>query len=98
MLLPPLRGKFIAFHREIPLSGTFKNPQGFGAISPPNPFPEVPLRTQYNPIGTNCGDGATPNQTCYLMPDSGPGNFGALQEISPSGLPRVLQVAARFTF
>ena len=53
---------------------------------------------QYNPIGTNCGDGATPNQTCYLMPNSGPGNFGALQEISPSGLPRVLQFAARFTF
>ncbi|HME34401.1 MAG TPA: hypothetical protein VKF84_04110, partial [Candidatus Sulfotelmatobacter sp.] len=53
---------------------------------------------QYNPIGTNCGDGATLNQTCYLMPNSGPGNFGALQEISPSGLPRVLQFAARFTF
>ena len=53
---------------------------------------------QYNPIGTNCGDGAAPNQTCYLMPNSGPRNFGALQEISPSGLPRVLQFAARFTF
>ena len=53
---------------------------------------------QYNPIGTNCGDGATLNQTCYLVPNSGPGNFGALQEISPSGLPRVLQFAARFTF
>jgi hypothetical protein len=53
---------------------------------------------QYNPVGTNCGDGATPNQTCYLVPNSGPSNFGALQEISPSGLPRVLQVAARFTF
>jgi hypothetical protein len=53
---------------------------------------------QYNPIGTNCGDGASPNQTCYLVPNSGPGNFGALQEISPSGLPRVLQFAARFTF
>jgi hypothetical protein len=53
---------------------------------------------QYNPIGTNCGDGATLNQTCYLMPNSGPGNFGSLQEISPSGFPRVLQFAARFTF
>jgi len=53
---------------------------------------------QYNPIGTNCGDGATLNQTCYLVPNSGPGNFGALQEISPNGLPRVLQFAARFTF
>jgi len=53
---------------------------------------------QYNPLGTNCGDGATLNQTCYLVPNSGPGNFGALQEISPNGLPRVLQFSARFTF
>jgi hypothetical protein len=53
---------------------------------------------QYNPIGTNCGDGATLNQTCYLVPNSGPGNFGTLQEISPNGLPRVSQFSARFTF
>jgi len=53
---------------------------------------------QYNPIGTNCGDGATLNQRCYLVPNSGPGNFGTLQEISPDGLPRVLQFSARFTF
>ncbi len=53
---------------------------------------------QYNPIGSNCGDGMTLHQTCYLVPNSGPGNFGALQEISPDGLPRVLQFSARFTF
>ena len=53
---------------------------------------------QYNPIGSNCGDGATLNQTCYLVPNSGAGNFGTLQEISPNGLPRVLQFSARFTF
>ena len=53
---------------------------------------------QYNPIGSNCGDGMTPNQTCYLVPNSGPGNFGALQEISPNGLPRSLQFSVRFTF
>jgi len=53
---------------------------------------------QYNPIGSTCGDGVTQNQTCYLVPNSGPGNFGALQEISPNGLPRVLQFSARFTF
>ncbi len=53
---------------------------------------------QYNPIGNNCGDGMTLNQTCYLVPNSGPGNFGTLQEISPNGLPRVLQFSARFTF
>jgi hypothetical protein len=53
---------------------------------------------QYNPIGTNCGDGVSLNQTCYLVPNSGTGNFGALQEISPNGLPRVFQFSARFTF
>ena len=53
---------------------------------------------QYNPIGTNCGDGATLHQTCYLVPNSGPGNFGTLQEISPNGEPRVFQFSARFTF
>ena len=53
---------------------------------------------QYNPTGGNCGDGATVNQTCYLVPNSGPGNFGALQEISPNGLPRVLQFSVRFKF
>jgi hypothetical protein len=53
---------------------------------------------QYNPIGSNCGDGMTLNQTCYLVPNSGPGNFGAFQEISPDGQPRVLQFSARFTF
>jgi hypothetical protein len=53
---------------------------------------------QYNPIGSNCGDGATLNQTCYLVPNSGAGNFGTLQEISPNGLPRVLQFSVRFTF
>ncbi|MGA2980541.1 MAG: carboxypeptidase regulatory-like domain-containing protein [Terriglobales bacterium] len=53
---------------------------------------------QYNPIGTHCGDGLTPNQTCYLVPNSGPGNFGTFGEISPDGLPRVLQFSARFTF
>jgi hypothetical protein len=53
---------------------------------------------QYNPIGSNCGDGMSTNQQCYLVPNSGPGNFGTFGEISPNGLPRVLQFSARFTF
>ena len=53
---------------------------------------------QYNPFGSNCGDGMSLNQTCYLVPNSGPGNFGAFQEISPNGLPRVLQFSVRFRF
>jgi Carboxypeptidase regulatory-like domain len=53
---------------------------------------------QYNPYGQNCGDGMSLNQTCYLVPNSGAGNFGTLEEISPNGLPRVLQFSARFAF
>ncbi len=53
---------------------------------------------QYDSFGRTCGDGKSTNQTCYLVPNAGPGNFGALQEISPNGLPRVLQFSVRFTF
>jgi hypothetical protein len=53
---------------------------------------------QYNPYGGSCGDGLSTNQTCYLVPNSGPGNFGTLQEISPNGLPRILQFSVRFIF
>jgi hypothetical protein len=53
---------------------------------------------QYNPIGANCGNGTSLNQTCYLVPNSGPGNFGTYQEVSPNGLPRTLQFSARYTF
>ena len=57
---------------------------------------------EYNPVGNpgndNCGDGATLNQTCYLIPNSGPSGFGSLQEISPNGTPRALQFSARFSF
>ncbi|MGB7727933.1 MAG: TonB-dependent receptor [Candidatus Acidiferrum sp.] len=53
---------------------------------------------QYNPIGQNCGDGQTSSQTCYLVPNSGPGTFGTYQEISPYGLPRAFQFSLRFSF
>jgi hypothetical protein len=56
------------------------------------------IQQQYNPVGTTCGDGVDFNQTCYLVANSGPGNFGTLQEISPNGLPRVLQFSLRFAF
>jgi len=60
-------------------------------------------QAQYNPIGTQlgkypCGDGVSLYQTCFLVPNSGPGNFGTLQEISPLNPPRVLQFSARYTF
>jgi Carboxypeptidase regulatory-like domain len=53
---------------------------------------------QYNPIGTNCGDSQSLNQTCYLVPNTGPGNFGSYQEINPFGLPRAFQFSLQFTF
>ena len=53
---------------------------------------------QYNPTGATCGDGQTLNQVCYLIPNSGAGNFGTLQEISPNGTPRILQFSARVSF
>jgi hypothetical protein len=53
---------------------------------------------QYNPYGQHCGDGVSLTQTCYLVPNSGVGNFGTLQEISPNGLPRILRFSVRFTF
>jgi hypothetical protein len=53
---------------------------------------------QYNPFGSTCGDGISTTQKCYLVPNSGPGNFGTLQEISPNGLARVLQFSVKFVF
>ena len=40
-------------------------------------------RLRYNPIGTNRGGGISRNQQCYLVPNSGAGNFGTLQETGP---------------
>lgn len=53
---------------------------------------------QYNPYGATCGDGQSANQTCYLVPNSGAGNFASYQEISPFGLPRAFQFSLRFSF
>ncbi len=53
---------------------------------------------QYSPFGSTCGDGATPNQQCYLIPNSGPGGFGTLQAINALNGPRVMQFAFKWTF
>jgi len=44
--LLPLPGEFVAFHRRIPLSSAFENPQGFGAIGTATPFLKILLGTQ----------------------------------------------------
>lgn len=53
---------------------------------------------QYNPLGPTCGDGATLNQTCYLVPNSGPGNFQTLESIGQLNGPRVFQFAFTYSF
>jgi hypothetical protein len=53
---------------------------------------------QYEPVGQTCGDGVSRNQTCYLVPNSGPGGFGSLQIINALNGPRVLQFALKYNF
>ena len=49
-----------------------------------------------NPDGSStCGDGATLNQTCYLVPNP---SFGKLQVINALNGPRVMQFALKWTF
>ena len=43
----------------------------------------------------NCGDGATANQTCFLVPHSG---FRALNSVSELNGPRILQGAFTWSF
>ena len=50
---------------------------------------------QYNPIGTNCGDGMTFNRTCYLVPNP---TFGTLQSVSQSNGPHIFQFAIQYRF
>ncbi len=58
---------------------------------------------QYNPVGNNCGDGATANQTCYLIPNTQASGytssyFGQLESIDQLNPPRVWQFAFRYRF
>jgi hypothetical protein len=53
---------------------------------------------QYQPVGATCGDGASQNQTCYLVPNSGPGGFRTRQIVNALNGPRVLQFAFKYTF
>jgi hypothetical protein len=61
------------------------------------------VQSQYTPVaGTlsggstgNCGDGATLNQTCFLVPNS---SFQTLQSINQLNGPRTFQFAFRYSF
>jgi hypothetical protein len=50
---------------------------------------------QYTPFGTNCGDGKSANQQCFLVPSP---TFGQLQVINALDGPRVMQFALKWTF
>jgi hypothetical protein len=50
---------------------------------------------QYQPTGSNCGDGVSQTQTCYLVPEAG---FKTLQVINALDGPRVLQFAFKYSF
>jgi hypothetical protein len=49
-------------------------------------------------MGATCGDGATLNQTCYLVPNTGVGGFGTLNSISQLNGPRIFQFSFTFQF
>jgi len=53
---------------------------------------------QYSAFGDNCGDGATLNQTCYLVPNTGTGGFGTFNVINALNGPRVMQFAVKYSF
>jgi hypothetical protein len=53
---------------------------------------------QYSAFGSNCGDGQTLNQTCYLTPNTGSGGFGTLNVINALNGPRVMQFAVKYSF
>ena len=55
---------------------------------------------QYLPFGDTCGNPDNPqaNQTCYLLPNSGPTGFGTLQRINSLNGPRVLQFSLKWSF
>jgi len=72
--------------------------QAFNLLNHPNYYVQNGSginATQYDPIGSNCGDGTTLNQTCYLVPDSG---FKTLQSVSELNGPRVFQFAFYYRF
>ena len=58
------------------------------------------VAVEYSPFGDSCGNTDTPhtNQTCYLLPNSGPGGFGTLLQINTLNGPRVLQFSMKWSF
>jgi hypothetical protein len=51
--------------------------------------------TQFTPTGATCGDGASTNQTCFLVPNT---SFGQQTSINQLNGPRVFQFAFHYRF
>jgi len=72
--------------------------QVFNLFNHPNFFVQAGagiVQTEYNPVGPSCGDGATLNQTCFLVPNTG---FKTLESINQLNGPRTFQFAFRYRF
>ena len=71
--------------------------QVFNLFNHPNFYTqyESVAGNQYVSNGATCGDGASANQTCYLVPDP---TFGTLESIDQMNGPRTFQFAFRYSF
>ncbi len=71
--------------------------QVFNLFNHPNFYTqyESVAANQYVANGATCGDGASANQTCYLVPDP---TFGTLESIDQLNGPRTFQFAFRYSF
>jgi hypothetical protein len=72
--------------------------QAFNLFNHPNFYVQTGggiIQTQYNPVGPQCGDAMTVNQTCFLVPNSG---FKTLESINQLNGPRTFQFSFRYRF
>lgn len=71
--------------------------QVFNLFNHPNFYTqyETVLGNQFTTYGSTCGNGASANQTCYMVPDP---TFGTLTSIDQLHGPRTFQFAFRYSF
>ena len=72
--------------------------QTFNLFNHPNFYVQTGggiIQTQYNPVGPQCGDATSVNQTCFLVPNSG---FKTLESVNQLNGPRTFQFSFRYRF
>jgi len=93
------RGFNISEHGRLMLRAT-----AFNSLNHPNYYVQSGNsgqgvnQTQYRPMGPNCGDGVSMNQTCYLIPNNSVGGFGTYLVVGQNTGPRVFQFALIYRF